>query len=86
MNVYQRETDEFLPVPISHAGVAVTTGVEYSIVLNGARPAAWTPAANLGGQIGVTIAGLASNVYDIYAQITASPEIPVIFCGSFIVN
>ena len=83
---YPRETIEFQPVTVTVDGVAVTTGVEFCVVSAGARPGTWAAPTTIGGKIGVMITGLAPGMYEVWAQITSNPEIPVIDCGTFSVT
>jgi hypothetical protein len=78
---YPRETIEFQPVTVTVDGAAVTTGVQLCVVPHGARPTGWAAPVTLDGKIGVMVEGLTPGLYDIWAQITSSPEIPVIDCG-----
>lgn len=82
-NQYPRETVEFQPVTVTVDGVAVTTGVQFAIVNReaGTRPTTWTAAVALSGEIGVMITGLTPGFWEVYAQITSTPETPVIDCG-----
>jgi hypothetical protein len=83
MNLYPRETDEFQPVTVTVDGVAVSSGVKFSVVVTTARPLVWVDPVSLSGKIGVMVSGLAPNDYRVYAQVTSSPEIPVVDCGTF---
>ena len=83
MNVYPRETVEFQEVTVTVDGAPVTTGVAFAVVEDGARPATWSPAEVIGSKIGVMVAGLIPGRYRVWAQVTSSPEIPVIDCGPF---
>ena len=78
---YPRETIEFQAVTVTVDGTAVTTGVQLCVVAHGSRPTGWAAPTALGGKIGVMVEGLTPGLYDIWAQITSSPEIPVIDCG-----
>ena len=82
---FQRETLEFLPVVVTVDGVAVTTGVEFAIVDINARPDTFASPTVLGDDIGVMVDGasLGTGTFRVFAQITDSPEVPVIDCGSF---
>lgn len=83
MNVYPRETVEFLPVTVTVDGAPLTTGVEFTVTTDIARPANWAAPTVLEGAIGVMITGLAVGTYRVWAKVTDSPEIPVIECGAF---
>lgn len=86
VNAYPRESVEFQPVNVTRDGIAVTTGLAFAIVTDGQRPTTFTTAAVVDGSIGVMITGLAAGTYRIFAQLTASPEIPVIDCGYFYIT
>jgi len=78
---YPRESVEFQPVTVTVDGTPVTTGVQFCITAHGGRPVTWVAPTTLDGKIGVMVTGLTPGLYDIWAQITSSPEIPVIDCG-----
>ena len=78
---YPRETVEFAPITITVDGTPVTTGITVALVGNGARPSVWVAPTTLNGKIGVMLTGLAPGLYNVWAKITSSPEIPVIDCG-----
>ena len=82
---FQRETLEFLPVVVTVDGVEVTAGVEFAIVDINARPETWDEPTVLGDAIGVMVDGatLGTGTFRVFAQVTDSPEVPVIDCGSF---
>lgn len=83
-NLFQRESVEFQPVTVTVAGVAVTTGVTFSVTAEDARPATFSAATTLSGQIGVMVDTLDPGTYRVWAQITgAPPETPVLDCGTF---
>ena len=92
MSSYPRETVEFQPITVAVDGAPVTTGVAFSVVAedalfpDGTRPGAFTAATTLSGRIGVMVAGLAPGTYRVFAQVTSSPETPVIDCGVFTVT
>ena len=73
------ETLEFVPVGVTVAGAAVTTGVEFSIQPEGARPveADWEDATMLAGDTGVMVSGLTPGYYWVWVRVAASPETPV---------
>lgn len=86
MSFYPRETVEFIPVTVTVDGVEVTTGVTFSVVIDGTRPTVWTAPTTLNGKIGVLVSGLAVGAYHVFAKITSSPETPVVECGRFTVT
>ena len=85
-NAYPRESVEFQPVEVTRDGLTITTGVEFSIVPDGDRPLAFTPAAVVNGTTGVIVTGLTQGTYRIFARISAGPETPVIDCGYFYIT
>jgi len=85
-NSYPRETTEFQPLIIKKNNVIVTEGISTSIAEHGERPSTWIPAVALGAEVGVMITGLTPGMYDIYAKVTDSPEIPVMDCGSIAIT
>lgn len=75
-----RESIEFVEVDVTVNGAAVVSGVQLAVVLSGVRPATWANPTTLGGKIGyLTPVVAAAATYEIWAQVTSSPEIPVIF-------
>lgn len=73
------ETLEFVPLTVTVSGSAVTTGIEFAVLPEGARPqeADWSNADLLEGASGVLISGLAAGYYWVWVRVTASPEVPV---------
>jgi hypothetical protein len=84
--IFQRETQEFLPVAVTVNGTAVTSNVEFDIVASGDRPLTFGSAVTLGTAIGVMVENLSAGGYEVFAKVSSSPEIPVLSCGSFIVE
>lgn len=78
---YPRESVEFQGITVTVNGAVVTTGVMFCIIPDGARPVTWIAPVTLGGAIGVMVTGLVHGTYRIWAQVTSSPEVPVIDCG-----
>jgi hypothetical protein len=85
-NIFPRETVEFQPVTITLNGVAVITGVTFSVVKGSLRPGTFVAPTTLNGKIGVMVTGLTAGTYHVWAQITSSPETPVIDGGYFTIN
>lgn len=83
MNKYPAETVEFQAITVTVDGTPVTTGVDISITVYGARPAVWVAATTLSGKIGTMISGLAIGDYQIWARKVSAPETVVILCGEF---
>lgn len=77
------ESVEFIPVAVTVAGAAVTTGVQFAVLPEGTRPTApsWTAAYTLVGETGVLISGLTPGYYHIWVKVTSNPETPV-FVGA----
>ena len=84
--VFPRETVEFLPVVVRVDGTVVTADVEFSVVAAGARPVTFAAPTTIGAAIGVMVDTLDPGTYTVWAQVTSTPEVPVIDCGSFRVN
>jgi hypothetical protein len=87
-NVYPRESVEFQPVLVTQDGVAITTGVEFAVIKPTARPtdADWFAATLLQGATGFLTGTYGVGIWKVWAQVTDSPEIPVIDCGTFQVS
>ena len=85
-NHYPKESVEFQPVTITVDGVAVTSGVKLSVVAYGSAPGTFVNPTVLGSQIGFMVGTYAPGNYGVWAQVTDSPEIPVIDCGPFIID
>lgn len=85
-NAYPRESVEFQPVKVTHGGLLITTGLEFSIVPDGERPTEFTPAASVAGNTGVMVSGLDVGTYRIFARISTAQEVPVIDCGYFYIT
>jgi hypothetical protein len=86
MTGYPRETVEFQGVTVTVNGTVVTTGVMFCLVPDGARPVTWVTPTTLSGAIGVMVTGLIQGTWRIFAQVTSSPEVPVIDCGTITVT
>jgi hypothetical protein len=86
MTSFERESVEFLPVTITVNEQPVTTGVQFAIVPVGARPTTYAPPTTLEGKIGVMIQDLEPGWYRIWAQVTDTPEAPVIQCGDIAIT
>ena len=83
MSNYPRETVEFQPVTVTVNGALITTGVTFSVVAGDLRPTTWIAPTTLDGKIGIMITGLTPGIYQIYAKVVSTPEIPVLDCGTF---
>lgn len=86
MNRYPRETDELLPAPVERNGVIATSGVQYAITADTARPTTWTAPYVVDGVSGVRVTGLAPGVWRVWAKVTGTNESPVIDLGNFTVT
>jgi hypothetical protein len=85
--VFQRETVEYVFASVTLNGYPITTGVQLCAVPDGSRPVTWVnPDTVVSGQLGLLISSLAPDRYRMFAKVTASPEIPVEDCGTFIIN
>jgi hypothetical protein len=81
---YPRETKEYIHPVVTVDGVGVTAGVVIAIVPDdGTRPTSWTTPDIVDSKLAVMIDHLATGYYRVFAQITDSPEIPVVDCGDF---
>jgi hypothetical protein len=80
VNVYPRETIEFLPLTVTDGDDPVTT-FEVAVTAYGARPTTWEANTEVGGEHGVMVEGLSPGDYSLWAKVTANPETPVIHLG-----
>ena len=76
--IYQRETQEFLPVAVTRDGAPITTGIEHAITPYGTRATTWTAPTILSGKTGVMVQGLAPGEYIVWTRITTAGETPVL--------
>lgn len=83
MNVYERETVEFIPVTVTINGDTVTEAVEFAVTVAVDRPTDWAAPVELDGRIGVMTDHQDPGSYTVWARVTDSPEVPVIRCGSY---
>ena len=84
-DLYPSQTVEYVPIPILASGVAVTTGVSFSVVPNLKPPGTWTPAVMVNGQTCWLLSGFTPGVYRKWAQVIAGAETAVIDCGTLTV-
>lgn len=90
-NKFQRETVEVQPFEAKVLGVVVLTGVEVALTTGAGSPWVWNrdfvwgAPVSIEGGLGVMVQDLTVGKWGVWARITDSPEIPVIFCGSFTV-
>lgn len=79
--VIEFESVEFITLTVKVDGVAVTSNVEYMLLLEGDRPTTtdenWAAADSLEGNIGFFTGDLDIATYYVWIRITDSPEIPV---------
>ena len=80
MNVYPRETVEFLPLTVTDGDDPVTT-FQVAVTAYGARPTTWSANTELDGEHGVMVSGLAPGYYSLWAKVTANPETRVVHLG-----
>lgn len=82
----QRETEEWLPVPVKHQGVPIIASVKFAILPTGTRPTAefseFTDAIVVEEQTGIMVTDLQPGDYEIWARVTTALERPVIRCGA----
>lgn len=87
VNYYQRESDEFISIPVTNAGVPVVTGVEYCVVqtLNGVtlRPTTFLPASILEGKTGIYSGSRTPGIYFVWVHVSANPEDVIDPAGEF---
>lgn len=86
MNIYPRETHEFMGVAVTHDGVPIeAANLDFAVVRDGSRPANWTPAETETetGAAGVIIADLQHGTYRVFARVAALDTQPVVDCGVF---
>ena len=80
---FERESVEFQPVVVTRDGVVITSGIATCIAQLGVRPTTFIPSVTVGTQVGCMVSGLTVGSYNVWVQITDSPEIPVKNAGSF---
>ena len=87
-NVYPRESVEFQPVLITLDNTVITSNVHFAVLTQTDRPQTsdWFNATLLQGATGFLTGSYTQGTWNVWAQITDSPEIPVINCGSFQVS
>ena len=85
MNIYPRETTEFLRVHVEVDGVEVAGDtVTFSLVKGeNSRPGEFSAATLLDGKVGLMLSGLTPGVYRVYAKVDTAAEQPVVDCGLF---
>jgi len=82
---FERESVEFQPIIVTRDGVTITSGVSTCITQLGVRPVNFISAVTVGTQIGCMVSGLTPGAYNVWVQISDSPETPVKNAGSFTV-
>lgn len=83
MTTLPRETLEFIPINITVDGTPVTNNVKVCVTTGTTRPTAWENPVTLGDEIGVMTTTHEPGTYRVWAQITSSPEVVVVQCGTF---
>lgn len=78
-----RESREFIPITVTVDGQPVTANVKVSTTPYGARPTVWVDPVTLGGRIGVMTTPGEPGIILVWAQVTSSPEAPVVYCGAY---
>lgn len=84
--IVPRETVEYIPVIVTVNGAVTTTGIEFAVTPDGARPTSWTAAVVLSGATLVLLTGLSPGQWNVWARVSESPEIVVIECGPIVVT
>ena len=87
-NIYPRESVEFQPVLITLDNSVITSNVQLAVLTPNDRPLSsdWFNATILQGATGFLTGSYTAGTWKVWAQITDSPEIPVIDCGVFQVS
>lgn len=85
MNVYERESREFLGAIVVKGQDVLTTGVSFAVTGINERPApdAWVPATILDGRTGFIVEGYAVGTYTVWARAIDAPEDVVKKIGMF---
>lgn len=84
---YPRETKEFIHPVVMRDGSEVLDNLKFAIVPDdGSRPITWVDPTIVDTKPVVLIDHMAPGYYRLFAQITDSPEIPVVDCGSFYIT
>lgn len=83
MNIYPRETIEFVGISVAIDGAITTDGIQFALTTFEQRPTDWIDAVILGGKTGVMIDGLEPGVYTPYAKLVNDPETPVLQVDAF---
>lgn len=80
-----RESIEFVDINVESLGTPITSGVKIAVVPSGARPATWTDPTLDGSKfVYETTAVDDPGAYDIYAQVSAPPQSPVIYIDTLV--
>lgn len=85
MNIYPRETREFMAVEVARDGVVQTdpTKIGFSVVPDGDRPDVFSAPVVLDEQTGIMVDGFKPGMWRVWAKVTDISEVPVIDCGLF---
>ncbi len=77
---FQRETDDFRALTVTHQGSAYTGSWSYQIVPNGSRPTgSWSSAVTNGADKGIDVQGLTVGYYWVFIRIEGqAPYAPVL--------
>lgn len=86
VNMYERESVEFIRVTVTEDGVPVTEGIEVAVTsaTSGARPTVWRNADVKDGHIGYLLDGsLNVGHYELWVRASSVPEFVVLWVGTF---
>lgn len=85
MNVYERESVEFLGAIVVKGDVVVMTGVSFAVTGLNNRPTsdAWVPATILDGRTGFIVEGHDIGAYMVWVRVVDDPEDVVKKIGTF---
>lgn len=81
--IFQRETNEFLPITVTRDGTTITTGIQFAITPHTTRPITWDTPTTLGTDIGVMVTALTPGIYKVWARVTTTGETPVLHVDTF---
>jgi hypothetical protein len=86
MNTYPMETLEYQEVIVTVGDAEVASGLKFALTPDGERPTEWLDPVILDNKPCVVINSLTPGVWQVWAQVTATPEIPVIRCGKITIS
>lgn len=85
-NTYPRETVELVPVVVRVDGVVVTSGFKLGVALGERPPLTFSDPVMASGKTCVLIDRLDPGTYKVWAQVTSSPETPMVDCGTIYIT